>query len=421
MKICIIGHTEKNYLPFMERYEAFFKENDIEYDIICWQREEELTGCPKNEYHFFEEMDENFFNKVASYLRFRRFVLKVLKKNKYDKLVILTTVPAIFLSGYLFSHYEGRYLFDFRDYSFEKFGFYRKKVNKLVDRSALTTISSHGFMDFLAENKKITMNHNIPPIANKAGTAPDLKDKQVLNIGFIGGVRYFDENCFLISKLKNEFRYQLWYIGKPIADCNLQGFCAEQGITNVSFVGKYNNSDKVELYKNIDMINSIYGNDSLEVTTALPNRLYEACLLKKPIISSKGTFLGEIIDRYKIGISVDVETDDVLAMIDNYVDNFNPKAFTANCEEFLKDVSKDEETLYRHLKAFIKAPKAKKKGNKGEEDIAKDALDEIPDEKTAEADVSTVDEALTEAPVEEAPPADEPVVAEENDAGENTN
>ncbi len=41
------------------------------------------------------------------------------------------------------------------------------------------------------------------------------------------------------------------------------------------------------------MINSIYGNDSLEVTTALPNRLYEACMFKKPIISSRDTYLGE--------------------------------------------------------------------------------------------------------------------------------
>ncbi|MEG1028063.1 MAG: hypothetical protein RSE07_05175, partial [Oscillospiraceae bacterium] len=114
------------------------------------------------------------------------------------------------------------------------------------------------------------------------------------------------------------------------------------------------NDQKPELYKNIDVINSIYGDTSLEVTTALPNRLYEACLFKKPIISSKKTYLGEVIALYNLGIVVDVEKDDVLPMINDYVKNFDVSNFKKGCQDFINDVKNDEKIIYSKLDEFIK-------------------------------------------------------------------
>lgn len=352
MKVCIIGHTERNYLPFMERYVDFFEENNVAYDIICWQREETNVAAKENEYNFFEEPKEGMWNKLRAYARYRKFVIDILKQNQYDKLIVLTTVPAVALSKYLRKNFKDKYIFDFRDYSFERFGPYKRMVDNLINHSEFTTISSKGFMDFLSENNKIIMNHNVS-FTDTISTTSDLKEKGVLNIGFVGGVRYYEENVALIEKLKNEFRYQLWYIGQPIKSCDLEGYCKANEITNASFVGKYDNSQKPELYKTIDIINSIYGDDSLEVTTALPNRLYEACLFKKPIISSKGTYLGEVIDKYNLGLVIDVEHDDVLTMLNDYVSGFDPNEFLQGCESFLEDIKKDDEILYAKLREFI--------------------------------------------------------------------
>jgi len=352
MKVCIIGHTERNYLPYMEKYVQFFEENGVEYDIVCWQREEKPGFSRPHEHDYYEEAKEGAFNKIGSYLRFRKHVLRLIQENGYDKLVVLTTVPALFLRKTLYRHFKGRYLFDIRDYSHERFPPYRRMVKRLIDASALTTISSKGFLEFLPQSPKLVMNHNItwhPPVEKP----PMLRAKQVINIGFIGGVRYYEENAALIQKLQNTFRYQLWYIGKATADCDLQGYCAQHEVTNVSFLGKYDNAQKPTLYQDIDMINSIYGSTSYEVTTALPNRLYEACLFKKPIISSKNTYLGEVIQRYGLGLSIDVEEDDVKAMLDDYVEHFDGDAFLRGCENFLKIVRKDEELLKEALKKFI--------------------------------------------------------------------
>lgn len=352
MKVCIIGHTERNYLPYMEKYVQFFEKKGVDYDIICWQREEKPLLRRDHQYDYFEEAKDGTFNKMMSYIRYRRYIMGMLQKNRYDKIIVLTTVPALFLKGYLRRNYRGRYLFDFRDYSHEKFAPYRKAVEQLIADSEFSTISSHGFMEFLTESPKLLMNHNIT-YHTPEETAPDLRQKQVINIGFIGGVRYYEENAALIERLKNTFRYQLWYIGKATNDCDLQGYCAQHEVTNVSFVGKYDNAQKPELYRNIDIINSIYGDDSLEVTTALPNRLYEACLFKKPIISSKGTYLGDVIERYNLGLVVDVEKDDVLQLVNDYVDSFDREDFVQGCNTFLKLIKTDEEQLVNALVKFV--------------------------------------------------------------------
>ena len=354
MKICIIGHTERNYLPYMEKYVRFFEENGVDYTIVCWEREEKPSAEPAHEQNFYEAVQEGALHKIRSYLRFKRHVLSVLKEGRFDKLIVLTTVPAVFLSGYLKRHYRGRYLLDIRDYSFERYAPYRKMVNRLIRDSAFTTFSSKGFFRFLAPSDKVVMNHSVtwnPPV----GHVPNLSSSETVQIGVIGEVRYYKENVALLQKLQNEPRYHLWYIGKAIPGCDLEGYCREQGIHNASFIGKFRNEEKPRLYENVDMINSIYGSGSLEVTTALPNRLYEACLFKKPILSSKGTYLGEVIEEYRLGLAIDEADDDVKARLDQYLDSFDPQAFEEGCEAFLQLVRTDEAKLMEKLRAFIQS------------------------------------------------------------------
>ncbi|WMJ24273.1 hypothetical protein RBG61_06305 [Paludicola sp. MB14-C6] len=354
MKVCIIGQTDKKYLPYVTRYTDFLSQHDIAYDIIYWQQEDLTIHSEPNEYYFKEPLREGFYKKLQSYHRFRNFIIPILQNGNYDRIIVLTTIPCILLRKYLLKNYQNRYLFDIRDYTFEKYGFYRKWVNQLIDHSALTTISSRGFLDFLTSNDKIVVNHNVSFFDQEKTTALDLKQKQVINISFLGKVRYFDENCSLLTKLKNTFRYQLWYIGKPEIECDLPTFCKDNEITNVSFVENYANEQKPILYENIDIINSIYDEYALTATTALPHRLYEACIFKKPILSSKQTYLGEIIAKYGLGVVVNVLNDDVLSILDKYVDTFDPDQFIENCNRFLADVRNDEVTLYERLEAFIK-------------------------------------------------------------------
>lgn len=353
MKVCIIGQADKQYLPYVNRYTEFFKRHNIPYDIIYWQQEEHAPLSESNEFYFTKPLKGDFFEKWSGYLQYRKYVLSILEKGNYDRIISLTTLPCFLLRKYLLENYKNRYLLDIRDYTFEKYKYYRDWVHRLVANSFITTISSKGFLDFLPKSDKIIMNHNVHFWEEEKNAAINLKERQVINLCFLGKVRYFDENCLLLDQMKNTFRYQLWYIGKPVPDCDIPEYCKQHNINNVSFIEKYTDEQKPILYENIDIINSIYDKDDIKAAMALPHRLYEACIFKKPILSSKQTYLGELIAEYGLGLVVDIEKDDVLSLLNEYVNTFNPAQFTKNCNRFLNEVRADETILYQKLESFI--------------------------------------------------------------------
>ena len=55
--------------------------------------------------------------------------------------------------------------------------------------------------------------------------------------------------------MKNNGKYEFVYIGKTYPECNLEKTCKNENIENVTFKGEFNNKDKPEIYKDIDIIN----------------------------------------------------------------------------------------------------------------------------------------------------------------------
>ncbi len=152
-------------------------------------------------------------------------------------------------------------------------------------------------------------------------------------------MRYFKENCKLIDTFANNQKYRLLYIGKPNADCDLEGYCKSKNVTNAYFKGEFKNEDKPKLYKDIDLINALYGNDSLEVTTALPNRLYDGILFKKPVIATKGTYLGEIVKANKVGLCLNLDDRNIDLKIEEYISSLDFDEFNLNCKRMLNKIN----------------------------------------------------------------------------------
>lgn len=353
MKVALIGHTERNYLPFLEKYLAFLKDRGISADCYFWERERPLPDAP-GEFHFYRPEQGGMTDKLTGYLAYRHYLKTQLSRRTYDRLILLTTLPGVLLADLLCREYPGRYLLDIRDYSFESFPPYRRLVGKLIRKSFFTAISSPGFRRFLPESPRLLVNHNLPVGLTPAETAQPLPADAPVCIGFVGLVRYFKENAALLRGLKNHPRFLLSYKGKAVPGCDLAGFCRLEGIENVRFSGKFANGDKASLYRDVGMVNALYGADSPEVTTALPNRLYEACLLKKPVLTSKGTYLGEVVTGYGLGVALGLTGDDPARVLEDWLSRFDPVVFTAACNRFLEDAAKDEAVFYDRLGDFLK-------------------------------------------------------------------
>lgn len=353
MKVLIIGFYTKTYMPYILKYEEILKVNGIDYDITCFDRDssKEKTQEP-HVFTYHRKMGTKKWKKILPYYTYIRYVKQIVRHGAYDKIIVLTTIPAVLLYKTLVCTYQNRYIFDFRDYSYEKYEFYRKLVNNIIEKSFCSFISSKGFLYYLRPNSKINLVHNI---SNQDASVISAKDIDInhLIIGFVGYVRYYDVNSRLIEHLKNHSNVTIQYYGTIYDDCDLKSFVSDHEITNVEFYNTYRNEEKPQIYSRISFIHSIYSLQSKEVEFAIPNRLYDAALYKIPIIVASGTYLEKVVNFYKIGFSIDLSRQNMYEEIVNYLKDYNKETFTISCQRFLCDVLNDERQFFKKVTQFV--------------------------------------------------------------------
>jgi len=129
----IVFCNDLNTCPYIDKYFQILKERDIAYEVIIWNRKGDKKRFPDNFRVFNEKSDIHMarWKKIGSFIRFRKFLNRTIREQKYDRLIMLTTLPAIMCSHLLLHEYENKYIFDFRDLSYERFGFYRRAVKKI--------------------------------------------------------------------------------------------------------------------------------------------------------------------------------------------------------------------------------------------------------------------------------------------------
>lgn len=354
MKYLIITYDDYFNIPYIKYYEEHLRESGHIYDIVLWNRSGQDTCCFPNAFVFLGQNRPSKFGKIIPFLQWRQFVIRLLRKRRYDRLIVLTTIPAVLLSDILMRDYSKRYWLDIRDYTYEYIPPYKAVVNTLVKHSAVTSISSKAFREFLPDGFPAVLVHNI---TNSTASKPHCTlgtEPRPITIGFVGGIQYAKENQQFIRLFQNNPKYRLKYVGKPHPGCDFEPFCRENGVTNVQFFPAFQNDEKPRIYESVDLINCIYGSQTKVVQLALPNKLYDCILYKKPMIVSKGTYLAQIVQQYHLGFAVDLEKDPVVKMTDEYLKGFDPIAFEVGCEIFLKIVLQEQTKFEEALKDFCR-------------------------------------------------------------------
>lgn len=345
MKCLIVTYDEYLNIPYIQNYERCLRDRGIAYDIVLWDRSGYGDGGIRNAYVFHGQNRPSRLGKLVPFLRWRGFVLRRLREGGYDRLVVLTTIPAVLLADRLLHGWRGRYWLDIRDFTYENLGIYRKLVGKLTCRAGGASISSEGFRHFLPEGCPVCLTHNLTNDGEEEAHCGLNPDRAPLVIGFVGGLRYEEQNCRLLQQLAGSRRYTLRYVGKSHPGCDLPAFCRRSGIENAEFFPAYRNEEKPALYRSIDLINCVYGADTEVTRLALPNKLYDCVLFKKPILVSENTYLAEIVLQYGLGLAVALERESVEARLDAYFAAFDREAFEDGCRRFLQR-SRQEQKRY---------------------------------------------------------------------------
>lgn len=316
--VCLILPCNLYVIPYFKVYERMFSEMDMMYDIILWNRsliEEKCRGRIIS-HNIPDTANNKDPKKVLKYFGFAKFVKQELKNNKYKKIVFLDTSSCtlVLLHGFLRKNYMKKYWVDIRDYSFENIFLYKYMLGKTLKNAFGCDISSRGFLKFLPNIDNYCVTHNIDfdtinQLENHCIEEYPDNENHVIRISFIGNVRYYGINKTLLDIFKNDPRFKIQFYGTGSEV--LSEYCEKNGIQNVEFEGRFPFEKTAEFYQKTDIINNLYGNNTMEVKTALSNKLYYSLYLDKPILVYPDTYMCDVVSKYGLGFVVDFKSDNI--------------------------------------------------------------------------------------------------------------
>lgn len=337
-KIAIIAPTSHSYTPYLAYYEEILKDMGIPYEIFYWDRfhihDKDVKGKT-----FTCNCPDHGIGSIRGYVGYRRFLLNKLCGENYSFYIVLSVQMGVLLYQFL---QNKKFILDIRDFSHENKSFYRFLADRLIKKAAAVVISSDGFRTWLPKDREYLLSHNVSLESFNNDTPSPRFDPDRLVISYIGGVSYYESNIRVINGVSRNHKIHLRYIGSGTCEKALEAFCANNNIKNVTFSGRFSPSQKETFYNNTDFVLSCYGDDTPVVRTALPNRLYESCFYKRPLVVNTGTYLADLVQRHNIGIVVDLNNyDDFFNKLTELASPENYQKYVKNCDLFIEIVRND--------------------------------------------------------------------------------
>lgn len=345
-KIGIIGFHNLHLMQFLYKYTAILDEYNVDYDVLYWNRDgvsykkrfEGNAIC-------FEYLTSNYCSKVQKvkgFLKCRKFFIKTIQENKYDKLILLTTQTAMALFDIVLHKYKRNYIFDYRDITGEKNYLYLKLVKQLIRYSCITSISSPGFMRILGDEEKYVISHNCN-LLDYEGLSKNKKNNSVIKITFWGMIRQLDYQKKICDFFGNDPRFELCYHGEGGGQ-QLKEYCVFRNYSNINFTGRYYPEQIQEFAEQTDILMNLYDNEGKQ-EYALTVKLYDGIRYGIPMLISKGSFMESFIGSkqmaYYFSFS-DTDKDNIVL----WYESLDRKALQEESKKFIEMINKDE-TLFK--------------------------------------------------------------------------
>lgn len=319
-KICLIAFHDLYLMQFLYKYTEILDANDIEYDVIYWEREigtgyvRPMKG-KRISFRYETSYYGSKLGKVEGYLKYIAFVRKILRESNYKKAILFTTQAA--LPMYLFSGEIRKkilYVYDYRDITYEDNPLLKNIIKKIINKSYFTSISSRGFEEKLGESSKFVMAHNISEKLIYAPVQKTTADR--IRIVYWGMVRQVEFNKEVIHFFGNDPRFELVYHGAGYIG-ELEDFCQQNGYLNVTFTGKYTSDEIPFFVGNTDILLNVYEND-YQQRLATTVKLYDGIRYGLPMLITRGSYMAELMETQDYVMTLDIATDSTDMVFDWY-------------------------------------------------------------------------------------------------------
>ncbi len=339
------------FCPYVKIYTNMFDSYNIDYEIISLNKD----GMEENvSFHFDYSIKgtSSLVKKLCCYYTYSRFVKRIVRNRKYDKLIIFGPQIGLFLYSFLRKKYNRNFIFDYRDLSIDQYC--QRRFNDLLKISSINVISSPGFEKLLPDGHEYILSHNfdISLVRSAISQECQLKKCDYFTVLTIGGIRDYEANVQVIDALKNRSDFSIYFIGKGVASEPLRKYCLNNDIENAHFKGFYQKQEEKDYILSSDVINIFYPRKRSH-DTAISNRFYNALIYKKPMITTVNTIQGDYVEKYKLGCAVK-DCYNLAEDIKLFYRSINSSDFLSNCTKLLTEFEADYCAFERAVLNFIK-------------------------------------------------------------------
>jgi len=348
-------------MPYLHFYLNQIDVKTAEVHLLYWKRDENpdvelpegVTG------HAFEYSMSDAIplrKKIPGIMKYGRFAKRTIKELNPDFLIVLHSTTAISIYGLLKGKYKNRYIFDYRDVTYEQYGWYKKRIQNVILYSALSFTSSEGFRKYLPETAKLLSSHNLSNASfhNEILLTRKLRKQQPIRIAFWGMLRNQKVNEALIQAIGNDMRFELHYYGRAQGGMlALMQECTKK-YANLFYHGEYQPKMRLEMARNTDMLHNLYNNTDKTSHIAMGNKYYDGILFSLPQLCTRKSLMGSLCTRYGLGIECDPTEKDFADQVYNYYMSLEETSFFSACDKELARVLDEVETGSQKIKEVLK-------------------------------------------------------------------
>ncbi|HOP11778.1 MAG TPA: hypothetical protein PK629_09845 [Oscillospiraceae bacterium] len=354
MRVGLIIPCNLKYSPYVNYYSEHFKSLGIEYDCIIWDK----TGQSDEVGYVFHRKSSTrkISDKIIGYLLFADYIKKTCKNRKYDKIIVFTIVPGLYLLNFLVKRYNGKYILDIRDYS-PLITIFPAKFKKLLNCASYVVSSSYEFKSWIKHDFIIGHNVDTNSIRENEQIDNSKVSTKPYKIMFAGSLIEGAINKNLIDTLANCSDITLNYTGTQTQDkIALEQHVLNSKIQNVTFNGVYKKEEIYSIYRNnADFINILRANTPIN-KNAIPNKLYDAVLAGVPVlVFEHNTGIVKYVNDFNLGIVIeDKPPKEFKSYLLEKLNSYDAKNYMSGRKNFIDHIKDEYEIFHSMLTQWVK-------------------------------------------------------------------
>jgi len=181
----------------------------------------------------------------------------------------------------------------------------------------------------------------------------------IISIGYVGGLSYVDQCSKLMRLISQDSRFSLDFYGTSKEETALKETAKEIQCERIKFYGAYLPDEKEGILKKVDILFNAYGHGIPLLDCALSNKLYDALIYRKPILTCNNTYMTEMAGP----LAFPIELSDKNALNDLYNWYQSIDAITINeyAAKMIESIEKENRTTKQYIADSILSLKT---GNK---------------------------------------------------------